>query len=85
MTRTFPSPVETAADFPKHCRVCGRRLSFDEVTVGFYADDGAPIVRARAYCRGSWVERLIVGLEDMKHDDFIVNPRPPMFINRVNA
>ncbi len=75
MVRTNPRPVETAADLPKHCQACGRTLQFEEVTVGFRPSDGAPILRARAFCRGSWLERLLTDVEGW-HDNFIVSPRP---------
>jgi hypothetical protein len=76
MVRTFAAPVESAEDFPSHCTKCGRALVFDEVTVGFSSDTGAPILRAEAHCRASWFDRLW-GWEDV-HDRFIVSPRPPV-------
>lgn len=75
MSRTNDSPVETAADLPKHCHTCGRPLHFEEVTVGFRPSDGAPILRARAFCRGSWIDRVLTDTVDW-HDHFIVSPRP---------
>ena len=63
-------PVETAADFPKFCGVCGRALVNDDHRGWFDRWTGAPsTVRAVRCPKGRF---------DTCHEAYVVSPRPPI-------
>lgn len=75
MASVFPAAVESAADFPRFCSDCGRPLVVEDRTDHFDARTGAPVLVAYAFCRGSWLDRLL-GDPGEYHGSYIVSPRP---------
>ncbi len=74
--RSYPKPVERASDLPCYCEDCGRKLVYEDRTESFDPITGAPKLVAYAFCRGSWLERLL-GDPSEYHASYVVSGRPP--------
>lgn len=61
-------PVETAAELPKFCGVCGRAMAEDRVKLGHNRQTGQRIEIAGVKCPK--------GRFDNHHEAYVVSPRP---------